>query len=324
MSVSVITPMYNEALNIEKCYRNLREQKNIKFEWVVIDDGSTDNSVEIVTNLMSSHVEDIFNIKLIKQENAGAAAARKNGIDNCKYDVVTILDADDKLSERALELAFAKISNSVDVVCYKVNFVDADGVFLSEFCYKPKNWPVSGQQAFSECIDGWGLTGWFMIKKKTILYTYKYISNMNIDNDNAINLDELISRLNMYYAEEVDICDGLYIYYKNMNSTTNRINKNYYTVISTALELDEFIRRQSNLDWQVRSQMHLLATTWGVYSRYLKWSSKLDNRHDWLLSLNHLAKKIDFSLLLKDQLRIKNKIKLYIKMVLAIYLRVKY
>lgn len=322
MSVSVITLMYNEALRIEKCYRNLCEQKNIKFEWVVIDDGSTDNSVEIVENIINSHVSDNFNITLIKQENVGAAAARKNGIDNCRYDVITILDADDQLTEHALEWAFAKISNSVDIVCYKVNFVDANGVFLSEFNYKPKKWPVNGEQAFSECIDGWGLTGCFMIKKKTILDTYNYVSNMALDN--AINSDELISRINMYYAKEIDICDGVYIYYKNLNSTTNRINKNYYSVIYTALALNEFIKSQNNFEWQVKSQIHLLATVWGVYSRYLKWSSKLDNRYDWLLSLNHLAKKVNFSLLLKHKLNIKNKVKLYIKMVLAMYLRVKY
>ncbi len=322
MSVSVITPMYNEALNIEKCYRNLCEQKNIKFEWIVIDDGSTDNSIEIVTNLIASHIADNFNITLIKQKNAGAAAARKNGIDNCKYDVITILDADDQLSESALECAFAKISNVVDIVCYKVNFVDNHGVFLSEFNYSPKNWPVEGQQAFAQCIDGWGLTGCFMVKKVTITKAYDYISNFDLNN--SLNLDEIISRLSIYYAREVDICVGVYFYYKNPNSTTNRINDNYYKVISTAIALDEFIKLQNNLDWKVKSQRHLLSTVFGVYSRYYKWRSKLNNRNDWLVSLNDLAKKINITLLLKGDLSIEDRIKINIKILLTLYLRFKY
>lgn len=322
MSVSVITPMYNEALNIEKCYRNLCRQKNIKFEWVVIDDGSTDNSVEIVSSLMKSHIADNFDITLIKQKNAGAASARKNGIDKCIYDVITILDSDDQLSENALECAFAKMSPSIDVVCYQLNFVDVNGVFLSKFNYKPIHWPINGQIAFAECIDGWGLSGLFMVKKTTIMKAYDYI--LNLDLKNSLNLDELISRLTIYYAITVDICDGVYFYYKNPNSTTNRINENYYKVIYTAIVLDEFIKIQNHLDWQVKSHRHLLATIWGVYSRYYQWRSKLSNRHDWLVSLNYLAKKINFSLLLKNKSSLKKEVKLYIKMALAIYLRFKY
>jgi glycosyltransferase involved in cell wall biosynthesis len=321
MSVSVITPMYNEALNIKKCYLTLCQQKNIKFEWVVIDDGSTDMSTDILRNLMAAHDNENFTITLIEQKNAGAAAARQAGITCCKFDIITILDADDKFSEDALAKAFSKVIGSVDIVCYKVKFTDYDNNHLSDFKYKPHVWPILGRMAFSECIDGWGLAGWFMIKKTIILQAYKYVNSLGTDS--SFNLDELVSRLCMFYAQNIEICDGVYFYYKNPNSTTNKINQNYYKVIWTSLELNKFIISQGNLDWLIKSQKNLLSTIWGVYIRYIKWHSTLVNPQDWLVSLHKLSNEINIPLLLKENMKIKQRAKVYIKILLTLYLRSK-
>lgn len=322
MSVSIITPMYNEALNIENCYRSLCEQKEIKFEWVVIDDGSTDMSTDILRKLMAAHDKDNFTITLIEQKNAGAAAARQSGILCCKFDIITILDADDKLSENALAQAFSKITDSVDAVCYRVHFVDKNQRTLSEFNYRPRVWPTSGREAFSQCIDGWGLTGLFMVKKPIILQAYKYVNSLGLEN--TINLDELVSRLNMFYAGEIDLCDGIYLYYQNPSSTTKKINHDYHRVIYTALALNDFIFSENNSDWYAKSQMHFLATLWGVYSKYFKWRSNLDNSRDWLRSLNKLANEINISFLLKQKMDLRQKTKIYIKILLTVYLRYRF
>lgn len=319
MSVSVITPMYNEESNIGRCYSNLCNQKNIIFEWIVIDDGSTDGSIEIMREIISLHKQDDFFITLIQQENAGAAAARENGINNSQYDVITILDADDLLSEFALASAFAKLSDSVDIVCFQVEFIDAAGRMISRFGYKPMQWPISGRQAFSDCIDGWGIAGWCMVKKKIFLDTYAYINNVSLGN--TINLDELITRINMYSSNMIDISDGTYFYYKNPSSTTNRINKNYYKVIFTAIELDNFVSDKNIASWSVKSQRNLLSTIWGVFLRYLKWNAKLDNKSAWLSSLKMAAKKIKADLILSDDLMFRQEVKLRIKIFLAKCLR---
>lgn len=319
MSVSVITPMFNESLNIENCYRNLCNQKNIEFEWVVIDDGSTDQSNSIMHDIILSHNSDFFEINLIKQANAGAAAARQNGINNCKYDVITILDSDDKLSEYALESAFAKISESVDIVCYQVQFIDSSNCVLSDFNYMPTDWPITGEKAFSECIDGWGVSGWFMAKKSILLSAYKIVNDRI--SENTINLDELVSRLSMYFAKEIDICDGIYFYYKNQNSTTKKMNKNYYKVIYTALELNNLIYEMCDSGLQIKSQKHLLATLWGVYFRFVKWSAKLDNKNEWILAMKMIATSIKLNSVLKGDATLIYCIKQYVKICLALYFR---
>lgn len=321
MSVSVITPMYNEAMHIERCYRSLCEQSDMKFEWVVVDDGSTDMSIDVIKKLIAVHDKENFTITLIEQDNAGAAAARQNGISQCKFDIITILDADDQLSENALARAFAKMTGSVDIVCYQVHFVDENKNVLSAFNYMPSIWPVSGQEAFSQCIDDWGLTGWFMVKKEVILNAYKYINALALGN--TINLDEFVSRLSMFYARQIDICSGIYLYFNNQNSTTKKVNLNYYKIIFTALELNRFIIYQNNPEWYSKSQCYLFSVCWGVHLRYFKWKSHLGNKACWLRALKTLANDVNISEVLNLNLTLKEKLKVSAKAALVMYLRYK-
>ncbi len=83
---SVIIPLYNDATSISACIEALLVQNaNQQFEIIVVDDGSTDNSAELVAN---------YPVRLFKQQNAGPAAARNVGGYNAKTDILIFLDAD--------------------------------------------------------------------------------------------------------------------------------------------------------------------------------------------------------------------------------------
>lgn len=324
MNVSIITPIYNESRNLKKVYNKLckQDRASFEFEWVLIDDGSMDNSKEIIEDIICNHNPELFSITFIQQKNSGAAAARRNGINNSKYDIITILDADDELSDNALRLALSKMSEKVDIVCFRVEFLNADGRFESEFKYSPSEWPVSGQQAFSECIDGWGLTGWFMVKKKIILKAYEYADNYL--HSNTVNLDEFVSRLCMYNATQVDICDGVYFYYNNPQSTTKSVNQNYYKTIYTALALNSFIFDFCDEVLQRKSHRHLLSTNYGIYLRFLKWRKKLLSPNDWFCAMQKIAYAIDVSMLLRDMRVSPDSLKLMVKIILAFYIRLRW
>lgn len=88
-SVSVIIPVYNGALLIKRCLDAVFNQKgNFNLEVIVIDDGSTDNSVEIINAYP-------YPVKLIQQPNQGPAAARNKGIALASGKYLAFLDADD-------------------------------------------------------------------------------------------------------------------------------------------------------------------------------------------------------------------------------------
>ncbi|MGY3993802.1 glycosyltransferase family 2 protein [Aeromonas veronii] len=321
MSVSIITPVYNESRNLNKVYNKLckQDRSNFKFEWVLIDDGSIDNSKEIIEEIIRNHNPEWFNITFIQQKNSGAAAARRNGIINSKHDIITILDADDELSDDALRFAFSKISEKVDIVCFRVEFLDSDGRFESEFKYSPTEWPVSGQQAFSECIDGWGLTGWFMVKKGIILKAYEYADNYL--HGNTVNFDEFVSRLCMYNATQVDICDGVYFYYNNPQSTTKNVNQNYYKTIYTALALNSFIFEFCDEGLRKKSHRHLLATNYGICVRYFKWGNKLLSPKDWFKAMQEIAHTIDILIVLRSMKVSPDSLKIVAKLMLTMLIR---
>lgn len=89
MKISVIIPVYNASLLIERCLNSVFQQiGNFDLEVICIDDGSTDNSVNIIQNFSKS-------ITLIQQSNKGPAAARNKGIEIANSKYLAFLDADD-------------------------------------------------------------------------------------------------------------------------------------------------------------------------------------------------------------------------------------
>ena len=102
MLISVITPTYNRAYILGKCYESLVNQTSKAFEWVVVDDGSTDNTEELVKSFIE---EDKIKIKYIKQDNGGKHIAHNTAVLNSEGELVVCLDSDDVLTENAIEVA---------------------------------------------------------------------------------------------------------------------------------------------------------------------------------------------------------------------------
>lgn len=113
--VSIITPCYNGAKYIRETINSVRAQTYANWEMLVIDDGSTDNSAEIVREYSAKDKR----IRLVRQENAGSAAARNNGIRQCSGQYIALLDADDLWKPEFLEkqIAFMKKKQAVCVFC---------------------------------------------------------------------------------------------------------------------------------------------------------------------------------------------------------------
>ena len=96
--VSVIIPVYNASFYLKECIESVLHQTYYNLEIVIIDDGSTDNSVDIVKSYQYDN-----RIKIITQKNRGAATARNVGIKNSRGKYIQFLDADDILSLNKIE-----------------------------------------------------------------------------------------------------------------------------------------------------------------------------------------------------------------------------
>ena len=96
MQVSVIIPTYNRAQRLGKAIDSVLAQSHQDFELIVVDDGSEDNTDELIENYNSD-------IVYIRQENSGAAAARNRGIEKARYNLLAFLDSDDWFAENKLK-----------------------------------------------------------------------------------------------------------------------------------------------------------------------------------------------------------------------------
>lgn len=101
MKITVFTPAYNRSLYLPKLYESLKEQDSHDFEWLVVDDGSTDDTREIFEKIRANHVCD-FPIRYIYKENGGKHTAINCGIAKAQGELFLILDSDDSLPRNAI------------------------------------------------------------------------------------------------------------------------------------------------------------------------------------------------------------------------------
>lgn len=99
--ITIFTPTYNRRALIEHLYQSLLAQTHKNFEWLVIDDGSKDNTEKFFSDLLTKR--QAFPIHYIKQENGGKHRAINNGIKNASGELFFIVDSDDYLTENAIE-----------------------------------------------------------------------------------------------------------------------------------------------------------------------------------------------------------------------------
>ncbi len=101
--ITVFTPTYNRAYTLEALYRSLQRQTFHDFEWLIVDDGSTDGTEERVNKWQAE--ENPFPIRYVWQENGGKCRAINHGLDLAAGELFFTVDSDDYLLPDALEQA---------------------------------------------------------------------------------------------------------------------------------------------------------------------------------------------------------------------------
>lgn len=113
--VSIIVPVYNASEFITKCIESVINQAYKDFELIIINDGSTDNSLEIC---QSFAIQD-KRIKIVNKENSGVSTSRNIGIKESSGEWIMFLDADDWLENNCLSICVQKINETeAELLCF--------------------------------------------------------------------------------------------------------------------------------------------------------------------------------------------------------------
>jgi glycosyltransferase involved in cell wall biosynthesis len=106
--IGVVIPLYNKKEYISRAIDSVLNQTISDFEIIVVDDGSTDQSAEVVSTYNDHRV------RLVRQENAGPGAARNRGIEEVHADYLAFLDADDEWLPNYLERSYEILKQNPD------------------------------------------------------------------------------------------------------------------------------------------------------------------------------------------------------------------
>lgn len=107
--LTIFTPTYNRAYILGKLYESLCLQSSHDFEWVIVDDGSVDNTQDLVASWIAEHRVAIH---YVKQENQGKHIAINRGLEEAHGELFFIVDSDDLLKENAVETVLAFWENA--------------------------------------------------------------------------------------------------------------------------------------------------------------------------------------------------------------------
>lgn len=121
MLLTIFTPAYNRADKLENLYNILKKQTNKEYEWLIIDDGSIDETEKVVSEFLKS---SSIQIRYRKKVNGGKHTAHNMAVDLAKGRWFMCLDSDDLLNEHALEILskmMKKCQPNEGIVAYKSN-----------------------------------------------------------------------------------------------------------------------------------------------------------------------------------------------------------
>lgn len=257
--VSVIVPVYNVEKYLDKCLESIMNQTYQNFEIIIVNDGSTDNSLQICRQWEERSPQ----IKLINKENEGLGFARNTGLQHATGDYILFVDSDDFISSNMIEKLYETLnSTESDTVycglnryfddkhivayppkCGKVIYSDydvIDKVLLEMIGTLP-----SENEDMNLDVSVWhSLYSMDIIRKNNILFPSerKFMSE-----DIAFHIDYL------RYAKKVSfITDCLYFYRLNDNSLSkkydktrfNRSKEMYFQILK---KLNEFINQDKYL-----------------------------------------------------------------------------
>lgn len=209
--VSIIIPLYNKEKCIKATILSILKQTYKNFEILVVDDGSTDGSANIVKSILDGRIRYMY------KSNGGVSSARNMGIDEAQNDWILFLDADDQLDERCLEVLCKPLeeNSKIDISTAKFHVEKKGHKSISTNCPFKGIIPNNYKWLF---LNKYNLRTGCCIIRKEILESNKFDENLSRFEDMKSILDWI--RYTRIYVSPESVMT-----YQTDNSSLSRISK---------------------------------------------------------------------------------------------------
>lgn len=295
---SIIIPVYNVEEYIRQCLDSIIIQTFKNFEIICVNDGSTDNSLNILEEY--SHKDKRF--KVISQENQGQGIARNKGIDIAVGKYLLFVDPNDWIEPNTLELIYNKAEKcSANVVQFDYKVFDNSkktykykklSKIAKKYKYNLKKYPYYNWEIFKkDFFIGIGLTIW------NKAYLTKYIKYNNIrfafnrnSEEHIFTIKSLILTPKIYYLSSV-----LYNYRDRVNSSINRATDGNFSVFENIKLMEDFIQKKNLSEYLYNEFLVYKMDNLAYHYRFLP----VDSEEKYLEECRNLLSAKNYNLLLK-------------------------
>jgi glycosyltransferase involved in cell wall biosynthesis len=233
--ISIIIPVYNVESYLNQCLESLKHQTLKDFEVILVNDGSTDNSLSICKEYSSL----LPNCQIIEQKNQGVSVARNTGIQNASGNYFYFMDSDDWVDLNFIETLTNEINKAdFDVFIFGFNKVNASGALINKIL--PRNESIIEKnknfENLFECLnDGLGLAVWDKVIKTSIIKDNEIIFERMKNAEDFVFTIEIFSKI-----QSIKIIPFSPYFYRIQIS--GKRNDNYDLPKNHILAMDKLIR----------------------------------------------------------------------------------
>lgn len=227
--VTVIVPVYNVEKYLSKCIRSIMEQSYRELEIILVDDGSTDNSLSICKRYSQMDKR----IRLFHTDNYGLSHARNVGINHSNGEYVVFVDSDDYISKDMILLMMNKSENADLVICNYKKVADNEEVHQSKRNINNEIWNFKKfwYEYYYDGLSGFCGVAWNKLYKKKLFKDIRYPIGKIHEDEYAIC--PITRRTN----EIKVISESLYYYVQRSNSIVHGNSKGSFD------KADAFLKR---------------------------------------------------------------------------------
>lgn len=274
---SVVIPLYNKEANIRQTLESVLNQTFTDFEIVIVNDGSKDNSRDVVLSM------DDARIRLIDQENAGVSAARNRGIKEARGEWIAFLDADDLWKPNKLEEVARAIQNNGKITWLVSGLETRQGKRRKKFLYSKSRFL---EDALDDLLNGLYIqTSSVVVKRKLFLDDTNLLFRAGVNNseDREVWYKLMFKYPRLFYLQQVL---AVYVRDDGGNSLTSSPSKRMHFIdlqsrLKDDIELLEKSRQDKILRFLYKFNRRALWYRWvrngwdDLYGEYVNASDRI-------------------------------------------------